>query len=82
MRAERIDGVVHLYRQSDVVAANQHRAVLGKGGRGSILGSTSALIPLELDGADRQKRRRILDPLFAPKRVALLQNVFRHPAAD
>jgi len=54
VRAGRIDGVVHLYRQSDVVAANQHRAVLGKGGRGSILGSTSALIPLELDGADDQ----------------------------
>jgi cytochrome P450 len=82
VRSERIDEVVHLYRHSDIVAVNRHPAILGQGGRGSILGSSSALIPLELDGADHQKWRRVLDPLFAPKQVALLEDGFRRLCAD
>ena len=79
---ERIDGVVHLYRYKDILAINRHPAILGQGGRGSILGSSSALIPLELDGADHVKYRKLLDPLFAPKRVALLESSFRALAAE
>jgi len=82
VRLERIDGVVHLYRYKDILAVNRHPAVLGQGGRGSILGSNSALIPLEIDGADHVKYRKLLDPLFAPKRVALLESSFRVLAAE
>lgn len=82
VRLERIDGVVHLYRYQDILIINRHSAVLGQGGRGSILGSNSALIPLELDGPDHVKYRRLLDPLFAPKRVALLEASFRALAAE
>ena len=82
VRLERIDGVVHLYRYDDILAVNRHPAVLGQGGRGSILGSNSALIPLEIDGADHMKYRKLLDPLFAPKRVALLESSFRALAAE
>ena len=82
VRLERIDGVVHLYRYTDILAVNRHPAVLGQGGRGSILGSNSALIPLEIDGADHMKYRKLLDPLFAPKRVALLESSFRVLAAE
>jgi cytochrome P450 len=82
IRLERIDGVVHLYRYQDILTVNRHPAVLGQGGRGSILGSNSALIPLELDGPDHMKYRKLLDPLFAPKRVALLEAGFRTLAAE
>jgi cytochrome P450 len=82
VRLERIDGVVHLYRYNDILAVNRHPGVLGQGGRGSILGSNSALIPLELDGANHMKYRKLLDPLFAPKRVALLESSFRVLAAE
>jgi cytochrome P450 len=82
VRLERIDGVVHLYCYKDILAINRHPAILGQGGRGSILGSSSALIPLELDGADHVKYRKLLDPLFAPKRVALLESSFRALAAE
>ncbi|WP_328353654.1 cytochrome P450 [Mycobacterium sp. NBC_00419] len=82
VRLERIDGVVHLYRYDDILAVNRHPAVLGQGGRGSILGSSSALIPLELDGPDHMKYRKLLDPLFAPKRVAELESSFRKLAAE
>jgi len=82
VRLERIDGVVHLYCYNDILAVNRHPAVLGQGGRGSILGSNSALIPLEIDGADHVKYRKLLDPLFAPKRVAALEASFRELAAE
>ena len=82
VRLERIDGVVHLYCYNDILAVNRHPAVLGQGGRGSILGSSSALIPLELDGPDHVKYRKLLDPLFAPKRVAHLEVSFRSLAAE
>jgi hypothetical protein len=31
-RAERVDGVVTLYRRDDIVAINRHPAILGNGG--------------------------------------------------
>ncbi|WP_029115747.1 cytochrome P450 [Mycobacterium sp. URHB0044] len=82
VRMERLDGIVHLYRYTDILTVNRHPAVLGQGGRGSILGSNSALIPLELDGPGHVKYRKLLDPLFAPKRVALLEASFRALARE
>lgn len=82
VRAERIEGVVHLYRQADIVAINRHPAVLGTGGRGGSFGHDGKLIPLEIDGSDHKKWRRLLDPMFAPKQVALLENSVRHLARE
>jgi cytochrome P450 len=82
VRAERIDGVVHLYRQADIVAINRHPAVLGTGGRGGSFGNDGALIPLEIDGSEHRKWRRLLDPMFAPKQVVRLEDSVRQLARE
>jgi cytochrome P450 len=82
VRAERIEGVVHLYRMADIVAINRHPAVTGTGGRGGSFGNDAALIPLEIDGAEHRKWRRLLDPMFAPKQVARLEDSVRALAVE
>ncbi|MET0703041.1 MAG: cytochrome P450 [Mycobacterium sp.] len=82
VRAERIDGVVHLYRQADIVAINRHPAVLGTGGRGGSFGHDGKLIPLEIDGSDHKKWRRLLDPMFSPKQVVRLEDSVRGLARE
>lgn len=44
------------------------------------LGSDRPAIPLGLDGAEHRKYRRLLDPVFAPKRVAPLADKVRAEA--
>lgn len=73
VRAEYIDGALHLYRHEDILLVNKHIDVLGNGGRGGSFGHDGRLIPLEIDGADHKKWRRLLDPMFAPKRMAVLE---------
>ncbi|BBZ27307.1 hypothetical protein MMAD_16020 [Mycolicibacterium madagascariense] len=82
VRAERIEGVVHLYRMADIVAINRHPAVTGTGGRGGSFGNAGALIPLEIDGDEHKKWRRLLDPLFAPKQVSRMEDSVRSLAAE
>jgi len=83
VRAERSpDGVVWLYRHDDILAINRHPAVTGTGGRGGSFGNDNPLIPLEIDGEDHKKWRRLLDPMFAPKRVALLEDSVRQLARE
>lgn len=82
VRSERIDGVVTLYRHEDVVKFNRHPAVLGQGGRGGSLGNDNKLIPLEIDGEEHRSWRRILDPMFSPKRVAFLEDSVRQLAGE
>lgn len=82
VRAERIEGIVHLYRRDDIMEVNRHPAVLGMGGRGGAFGNGMPLIPLEVDGLDHRKWRRLLDPMFAPKQVARLEASVRELAAE
>ena len=82
VRAERIEGVVHLYRMADIVAINRHPAVTGTGGRGGSFGNDGALIPLEIDGSEHKKWRRLLDPMFAPKQVIRMEESVRSLAAE
>jgi len=44
-------------------------------------GSQKAMIPIELDGAEHRQYRQVLDPLFAPKRVGLLEPELRAAAS-
>jgi cytochrome P450 len=81
VRADRTDGVVTLYRHADIVRINRHPAVLGTGGRGGSFGNDNPLIPLEIDGEDHRKWRRLLDPLFAPKQIAFLESAVRARAS-
>lgn len=82
VRAERIDGIVHLYRLADIVAINRHPAITAQGGRGGSFGNDGALIPLEIDGEEHRKWRRLLDPMFAPKQVIRLEDSVRTLAAE
>ena len=46
------------------------------------IGQIRPLIPLQIDPPEHKKFRRILDPLFAPKRVALLEDRTRSLVRD
>ncbi|HMS74858.1 cytochrome P450 [Gordonia sp. (in: high G+C Gram-positive bacteria)] len=80
VRAEYIDGALHLYRHEDILAVNKNPDVLGNGGRGGSFGHDGRLIPLEIDGPDHRKWRRVLDPMFSPKRVGLMEEQIRELA--
>ncbi|MCV7393740.1 cytochrome P450 [Mycobacterium paraseoulense] len=82
VRAEHIDGALHLYRHQDILRINRHPAVLGNGGKGGSFGHDARLIPLEIDGEDHKKWRRLLDPMFAPKQVARLEAQVRDLARE
>ena len=82
VRAERFDGGLHLYRVDDIRRINSHPAVLGTGGRGPMLSGGAPLIPLDIDGQEHKKWRRLLDPMFSPKNVLLLEDRVRSLAAD
>jgi cytochrome P450 len=82
VRAEHLDGALHLYRHQDIMNINRHPAVLGNGGRGGSFGHDARLIPLEIDGEDHRKWRRLLDPMFAPKQVARLESQVRDLARE
>ncbi len=82
LRFERVDGAVHLYRHGDITRINRHPAVLGNGGRGGTFATDLPLIPLEIDGEAHVKWRRLLDPLFAPKQVKLLEDAVRTLARE
>ena len=68
------DGMVLLAHMADVTTALKRREVLSGG---ESMGSDRPLIPLNIDGPDHTKYRRLLDPLFAPKRVANFEPVVR-----
>ena len=68
------DGMVYLTQMADITAAlKQHEIRSG----GESMGSDRPLIPLNIDGPEHTKYRRLLDPLFAPKRVATFEPVVR-----
>jgi cytochrome P450 len=68
--AHREAGGVTLLNMNDILFVNRRRDVLGVGGRGPSNGAARPLIPLDIDGPEHSKARRLLDPVFSPKRVA------------
>src|SRR5262245_10297710 len=67
------DGTLMLTRMQDVADVTRRRDVLGPGAHGPMMGGKRPLIPLDLDGAEHLKYRRLLDPLFSPRSVAPLE---------
>jgi cytochrome P450 len=61
-------------RRADVEDALRKSAVFSWGAVGMDLGNIRPLIPLQVDPPKHVKYRRILDPLFAPKKMALLED--------
>jgi cytochrome P450 len=65
-----------LTRMADVVALNRHPDVRGMGGafeESGTAGSKRPLIPLDIDGPEHVKWRRLLDPMFSPKTVKVFE---------
>jgi cytochrome P450 len=72
-RVHNIEGMFHLLtHREDVEAALRKPAVFTSGPEAVQLGNIRPLIPLSVDPPKHVKYRRILDPLFAPKHMALL----------
>ncbi len=87
--------VVVLRRMADIQALTRSHAVrqfgigpmagvLTSGGEGASLGLGGhfVAIPLELNGAEQTKWRKILDPVFAPRRLAALEPRIRERANE
>ena len=71
------DGMPLVTRMAEVIALNRHPAVHATDGVHFNLGSKRPLIPLDLDGAEHTRFRKLLDPLFSPKSVARLSDQVR-----
>jgi cytochrome P450 len=71
------DGMPLVTRLAELIALNRHPAVHATDGVHFNLGGKRPLIPLDLDGAEHTRFRRLLDPLFSPKSVARLADQVR-----
>ena len=67
------DGTRTLLRMQDIVFVNKHEGVLGPGAHGPTMGGARPLPPLDLDGPEHARFRRLLDPLFSARRMAALE---------
>lgn len=74
----RLSDVVELVRQRDVVGIV---GAMGKDSGGS-MGGERPLLPLDLDGPEHRKYRRLLDPLFSAKQLAPLEPAMRQLMRD
>lgn len=69
-----VEGVgVALCRKVDIDAALRRPEIFSSNGYAVDLGNIRPLIPLQIDPPDQKKYRRLLDPIFAPRQVALLE---------
>lgn len=70
---------VQLVRRNDIEHALRAPGVFSSMLVGDIMGSTEPVIPLNVDPPEHVRYRKLLDPLFSPKRMAALQpEVQRH----
>jgi cytochrome P450 len=68
------DEMCALTRRSDIEAALRNPAVFSSAGEAINLGNVRPLIPLQIDPPKHVKYRRVLDPLFAPRFMAPLED--------
>lgn len=61
-------------KHADVVEALRTPEVFSSGFDAVEIGQVRPLIPLQIDPPDHQRYRRLLDPLFAPRRIAPLED--------
>jgi cytochrome P450 len=70
----RLEGTgVVVAKRSDIDVALRHPEVFSSNMSAVEMGNIRPLIPLQIDPPDHKKFRRILDPLFAPKQMHLLE---------
>ncbi len=69
-----IEGMgVALCRKSDIDVALRNPELFSSNADAVDLGNIRPLIPLQIDPPDQKKYRKLLDPIFAPRQVALLE---------
>jgi cytochrome P450 len=69
-----LEGGVILSRKVDIDEAFRHPEVFSSNSDALNIGNIRPLIPLQIDPPDHVQYRRLLDPLFAPKRMAELES--------
>ncbi len=69
-----LGGGVLLTRKADIDEAFRHPEVFSSNADALNIGNIRPLIPLQIDPPDHVRYRRLLDPLFAPKRMAQLES--------
>ena len=71
----RVEGAgVIVATRGDVDEVLRHPELFSSAGEVGRLGNVRPIIPIEVDPPDQKKFRKLLDPLFAPKRVKLLED--------
>ncbi len=76
-------GGVYVFSMQDNLEVNRRRDVLGSGGSAEpVQGQSRPLIPLDLDGPEHAKWRRVLDPMLSPKAIAFLEKDIRRRANE
>jgi cytochrome P450 len=76
---------VGFFRTDDIVAAGRNPKLVSTNPETGVpfgMGSETPLIPLHLDGDLHRHYRRLLDPLFAPRKMALLEPDIRKLANE
>src|ERR1017187_1387068 len=77
MRAHRpvlcVEGAVQTTTRAALDTALRNAEVYSSGIEGAPLGNERPLIPLQIDPPDPRKYRKLLDPFFAPKQMAVLE---------
>ncbi len=77
---------VTLYQMEDILFVNRNADVVGSGTAGPEMRDNFLLIPLDIDGLDHRKFRRLLDPLFAPQskqsRISAIEPIVRRRANE
>ena len=69
-------------RHEDVLAVLRNPEVFSSKADAVHIGQIRPMIPLQIDPPDHNKYRKLLDPLFAPKKVATLEASTRALVAD
>jgi cytochrome P450 len=66
-------GGIDVMRRSEVEFALQHPEIFSSAMEAVDLGQSVPLIPLQVDPPEHSKYRKLLDPIFAPKRMNLIE---------
>ena len=76
-------GGIHIVGGDDDVRAVLHDWEVFSSGEDAVaIGQVRPLIPLQIDPPEHRNYRKLLDPLFAPKRIALLEDRTRALVRD
>ncbi len=77
-----VEGMAIVGREADVREVLQHPEIFSSRADAIKIGQIRPLIPLQIDPPEHKNYRKLLDPIFAPKQVALLEDNTRAIVRD